>query len=64
LMRRIELEAIGLSTVVVGLLYLSLGFLGRANVITLDGITVAVWAFPLLCGFYGITKWFAAKRYQ
>lgn len=64
LMRRIELEAIGLSTVVVGLLYLSLGFLGRANVIALDGITVAVWVFPLLCGFYGITKWFAARRYQ
>ena len=64
LMRRIELEAIGLSSVVVGLLFLSLGFLGRAKIIALDGITVAVWVFPLLCGFYGITKWFAAKRYQ
>jgi hypothetical protein len=64
LMRRIELEAVGLSSVVVGLLFLSLGFLGRANIIALDGITVAVWVFPLLCGFYGVTKWFAAKRYQ
>ncbi len=64
LMRRIELEAVCLSSVVVGLLFLSLGFLGRAQVITLDGITVAVWVFPLLCGFYGITKWLAAKRYQ
>lgn len=64
MLRRIELEAIGLSTVVVGLLFLSLGFLGRAKVISLDGITVAVWVFPLLCGFYGITKWLASRRYR
>jgi hypothetical protein len=64
LMRRIELEAIALSSLVVGLLFLGLGFLGRAKIIALDGITVAVWVFPLLCGFYGATKWFASKRYQ
>lgn len=64
LMRRIELEAVGLSSLVVGLLFLSLGFLGRAKVIALDGVTVAVWVFPLLCGFYGLTKWFAARRYR
>ena len=64
LMRRIELEAVGLSSLVVGLLFLSLGFLGRARVIALDGVTVAVWVFPLLCGFYGLTKWFAARRYR
>ena len=64
LMRRIELEAIGLSSLVVGLLFLSLGFLGRAKVIALDGITVAVWVFPLLCGFYGLTKWLASRRYR
>jgi hypothetical protein len=64
LLQRIELEAIGLSTVVVGLLYLSLGFLGRAKIIALDGITVAVWVFPLLCGFYGLTKWLASRRYR
>ena len=64
LMRRIELEAIGLSSLVVGLLFLSLGFLGRSQIIKLDGVTVAVWVFPLLCGFYGITRWFASRRYQ
>lgn len=64
LMQRIELEAIGLSTVVVGLLYLSMGFLARAQIIALDGITVAVWVFPLLCGFYGLTKWLASRRYR
>ena len=64
LMRRIELEAIGLSSLLVGLLFLSLGFLGRAKIIALDGVTVAVWVFPLLCGVYGLTKWLASRRYQ
>ena len=64
LMRRIGLGAIGLSSLVVGLLFLSLGFLGRARIIALDGITVAVWVFPLLCGFYGLTKWIASRRYR
>lgn len=64
LIRRIELEAIGLSTVAVGLLYLSLGFLGRSHIIDLDGITVAVWVFPLLCLFYGASKFIASRRYR
>ena len=64
LMRRIELEAIGLSSLIVGLLFLSLGFLGRAKIIALDGVTVAVWVLPLLCGVYGLTKWLASRRYQ
>jgi hypothetical protein len=64
MLRRIELEAIGLSTVVVGLLYLSLGFLGRSNIIDLNGITVAVWVFPLLCLFYGASKFIASRRYR
>jgi hypothetical protein len=64
LMRRIELEAVGLSSLVIGLLFLSLGFLGRARIVSLDGVTVAVWVFPLLCGFYGLTKWFASRRYR
>lgn len=64
LMRRIELEAIGLSSLIVGLLFLSLGFVGRAGIIALDGATVAIWVFPLLCGVYGLTKWLASRRYQ
>jgi len=64
LMRRIELEAIGLSSLIVGLLYLSAGFLGTSNIIELDGNAVAIWVFPLLCGMYGLTKWFAARRYR
>lgn len=64
LMRRIELEAIGLSSLIVGLLFLSLGFVGRAGIIDLDGATVAIWVFPLLCGVYGLTKWLASRRYR
>ncbi len=64
MMRRIELEAVGLSSLIVGLLFLSLGFLGRAKILPLDGVAVAVWVFPLLCGFYGVTKWLASRRYQ
>ena len=64
LIRRIELEALGLSTMAVALLFLSLSLLGRANIIALDGIYVANWAFPLLCIFYCITRWLASRRYQ
>ena len=64
LVRRIELEAIGLSSVAVGLLFLSMGLLGNASIIALDGTNVAVWAFPLLCSFYCITRWFASRRYS
>ena len=64
LVRRIELEAIGLSSVLVALLILSLGFLGSAKIVALDSIAIAVWAFPLLCSFYCITRWIAARRYQ
>lgn len=64
LIRRIELEAIGLSTMVVALLFLSLSLLGHAKIIALDGNYVANWAFPLLCLFYCLTRWLASRRYQ
>lgn len=64
LMRRIELEAVSLSSLIVGLLYMSMGFLGRSEIVTLDGVVMAVWVFPLLCLFYGLGKWFANRRYQ
>ena len=64
MIRRIELEAVGMSSLVVGLLFLSAGFLMQARLFTLDGGTVAIWVFPLLCGIYGLTKWLAIRRYQ
>ena len=64
LVRRIELEAVGLSSLIVGLLFLAAGFLMQAGVFSLGGGTVAIWVFPLLCGVYGLTKWLAIRRYQ
>ena len=64
MIRRIELEAIGLASLIVGLLFLSVGFLIQAGVFTVGGGTVAIWVFPSLCGIYGLTKWQAVRRYR
>lgn len=64
MIRRIELEAIGLASLIVGLLFMSIGFLIQAGVFTLGGGTVAIWVFPMLCGTYGLTKWLAIRRYR
>jgi hypothetical protein len=64
MIRRIELEAIGMSSLLVGLLFMAAGFLMQAKVFTLDGGTVAIWVFPLECGIYGLTKWLAIRRYR
>ena len=62
--RKIELEAIALSCLVNGLLFLALGFLANAKVVFLDGGMVAIWVFPALCGLYGATKCIASWRYR
>ena len=64
LVRRIELEAISLSTMLVGLGYLALGLLGRSAIVELEGITLATLVFPLLCLLYILGRWQAARRYQ
>lgn len=64
MIRRIELEAIGLASLIVGLLFMSVGFLIQAGVFSLGGGTVAIWVFPMLCGVYGLTKWQAVRRYR
>lgn len=64
MIRRVELEAVSLSSLLVGLLFLAAGFLMQAGVFTLGGGIVAIWVFPLLCGTYGFTKWLAIRRYR
>jgi len=64
MIRRVELEAIGLASLIVGLLFMSVGFLIQAGVFSLGGGTVAIWVFPMLCGVYGLTKWQAVRRYR
>ena len=62
--RKIELEAIALSCLINGLLFLALGFLASAKLIYLDGGMVAIWVFPALCGLYGATKCITSWRYR
>ena len=64
LVRRIELEAVSLSALLVGLGYLSLGLLGRSTIIELEGIAVAMSVFPLLCLLYVFGRWQATRRYR
>jgi uncharacterized membrane protein len=62
--RRIELESIAIASIGVGMLFMCAGFLAAANIIPLDGASVAIWVFPSLCGIYGLAKLFSVKRYQ
>ena len=62
--RLIELQAIAWAALLVAMVYLALGFLGRASVLTLDGVATAVWLFPSLALAYGITKCLTWWRYR
>jgi hypothetical protein len=62
--RKIELEAIAMSCLFNGIIFLALGFLASAKIIFLDGGLVAIWVFPALCGLYGATKCITSWRYR
>lgn len=62
--RQIELEAIALSGLFTGVIFLCLGFLANSKIIYLDGAGVAIWVFPSLFGLYGIAKCIASRRYR
>lgn len=62
--RLIELQAIAWAALLVAMTYLGLGFLGRAQVLHLDGTAVAVWVFPALAGTYGLTKYLTWCRFR
>lgn len=62
--RKIELEAIALSCLFTGLIFMSLGFLASSKLIYLDGAAVAIWVFPSLCGLYGVSKCISSRRYR
>ena len=60
--RRLHLEALAISSVVVSLLSTTAAFLVAAKVITLDG-TVLFWVFPALAGLFGALRCWNARRY-
>lgn len=64
LQRRIELEAIAVATMVVGVGYFTLGLLASAGVIAIPGDVAMIWVLPALCAAYGISKLWASRRYR
>lgn len=60
--QRTHLVALGVATVVVGVLSLVGGFLASAQVVQLDG-SILIWVFPLMMFCYGATRWWVARRY-
>ena len=63
LQRRIELEAVSLSTAFVSFAYLTGGFLQAAHVIDIRAADAMLWVFPLTCLAYGVVKVVVSRRY-
>ena len=64
LQRRIDLEALAIAALVVGLVCLSLGFLVSAQVFEIKGGTVLVWMFPALSITYLLARIRAQRHYR
>lgn len=64
LQRRIDLEAIAVSSVLVGLGSLTLSLLITADVVQLTGRQATLWVFPALWLGYGLARIWAARRYR
>jgi len=62
--QRIELESVGVATVLVSMLYLTAGLLQSARLIHVAGDAAMIWVFPLVCAVYGIARAFVARRYR
>lgn len=62
--QRIELESVGVATILVSMLYMTGGLLQSARVIHVPGDAAMIWVFPLVCGVYGVAKAFVARRYR
>lgn len=64
LQRRIELEAVSISSAFVSFAYLTGGFLQAARVIDVRAADAMLWVFPLTCLAYGVVKVVVARRYD
>lgn len=63
LQRQIDLQAIAVSSVAVGLGSLTLSLLIKAQVIAIGGLSALLWVFPALWLGYGLARLWAARRY-
>ena len=61
--RRLHLEALAISALIVSFVSMSAGFLAAAKVIALDG-TVLLWVFPALALLFGSLRCLIARRYD
>ena len=64
LQRRIDLEALAIAALVVGLFCLSLGFLVSAQVFEIKGSTVLIWMFPALSVTFVLARIRAQRHYR
>lgn len=64
LQRRIDLEAIAVASVGVGLGSLTLSLLLVANVVSLSGRQALLWVFPALWLGYALARLWAERRYR
>ncbi|WP_242111738.1 hypothetical protein [Luteimonas aquatica] len=64
LVRRIELESLGIAGLVVAQLYLVGGLLQLARVIAVPAAMAMIWVFPLLCLGYAVAKFFVRRHYR
>jgi hypothetical protein len=62
--RKIDLEAIALSCLITGLLFMSLGFLASSKLFELDGAMMGIMVLPCLFGFFGLVKCITQRRYR
>ena len=62
--RRIDLEALAIAAVAVGMVSLTLNLLMNAHVIEISARHATVWIFPGLLLTYAATKIWARSRYQ
>ncbi|HBK55638.1 MAG TPA: hypothetical protein DDZ76_05050 [Xanthomonadales bacterium] len=62
--RRIDLEAIAISSLAIGLAALTLSLLAMADLIAPSGQAVLAWTFPALWLAYGLTRQWVGRRYR
>lgn len=64
LQRRIDLEAIAIASLALGLGTLTLALLTVAELVAISGRTALTWVFPALWLGYGLARHWVARRYR
>lgn len=62
LQRRIEIEAIGVASMVICFVFFAGGLLQKAQVLDIDAAAAMIWVFPLTMLAYAVAKFIAVRR--